>query len=130
MKKYIYILIGLLFIAGVVWLIVTPGNANKPDRLDTFAQCLKEKGAIFYGAFWCPHCQDQKAEFGRSVKYLPYIECSAPDGQSQLQICKDAGVTSYPTWQFASSTATTTDRVTGKMELTVIAEKTGCVLPQ
>ena len=23
------------------------------------AQCLKDKGVIFYGAFWCPHCKKQ-----------------------------------------------------------------------
>ena len=146
MKKYLYILIALLFVGGVVWLIVTPGNKGKPDKYDDFAKCIKNSGAIFYGAFWCPHCQDQKAEFGRSSQYLPYVECSTPDGQSQKQVCTDAGVQQYPTWKFASvasnvtatttdsliasSTASTTDMITGKVELTKLAERTGCVMPQ
>jgi glutaredoxin len=52
-----------------------------------------------YGAFWCPHCQDQKAMFGRSANRLPYIECS-PNGQGspQAEECRAAGVESYPTW--------------------------------
>lgn len=127
MKKYIYILIGLLFVAGVVWLIVTPGKTGAPGKYDQFAQCLKDKGAIFYGAFWCPHCQSQKAKFGNSAKFLPYVECSTPDGQGQTQVCKDAGITGYPTWQFNAST---TDRLNGEIELTTLAEKTSCVLPQ
>ncbi|HBD25097.1 MAG: hypothetical protein A2566_02320 [Candidatus Zambryskibacteria bacterium RIFOXYD1_FULL_40_13] len=127
MKKYIYILIGLLFFAGVVWLIMTPGRAGGSNKYDGFAQCLTERGAIFYGAFWCPHCQDQKAEFSRSVKYVPYVECSTPDGKSQLQVCKDAGIVTYPTWQFNAST---TDRILGKVEMSTLAEKTGCALPQ
>jgi thiol-disulfide isomerase/thioredoxin len=131
MKKYIYIFIGLLFIAGVVWLIVTPGRTGAPTsvpgKYDQFAQCLKDKGTIFYGAFWCPHCQAQKAEFGNSAKLLPYVECSTPDGQGQTQVCKDAGIVEYPTWQFNAST---TDRITGDVTLATLAEKTSCALPQ
>jgi len=123
MKKYLYSIIVLLIVAGVAWLIVTPGKAGKYDQ---FAQCLKDKGAIFYGAFWCPHCQVQKAMFGKSSKYLPYVECSTPDGQGQLQLCKDALVMTYPTWQFNGST---TDRLTGEIALTMLSLKTSCPLP-
>src|SRR3989338_5665230 len=41
-----------------------------PGKYDDFTKCLKDKGAIFYGAFWCPHCQKQKSLFGKSKKYL------------------------------------------------------------
>ena len=127
MKKYLYIFIGFLFLAGVVWLIITPG---KPGKYDKFAQCLKDEGVVFYGAFWCSHCQAQKARFGKSAKYLPYIECSNPDGQTQNKFCNDANITTYPTWQFrTATTATTTERVTGEMELVDLAQKTSCELP-
>lgn len=69
-----------------------------PGQHDKLAQCIKEQGAIFYGAFWCPHCQNTKALFGNSAKLLPYVECSTPDGKGQIQACKDAGIQSYPTW--------------------------------
>ena len=125
MKKYLYYLVGLLVLAGVVWLIVTPGKAGK---LDAFAKCIRDtKTTIFYGAFWCPHCQAEKARFGKSAEFLPYVECSTPDGQSQTKVCIDAGITTYPTWQFNSST---TDRHTGEMELVDLAAKTGCMLPK
>lgn len=69
-----------------------------PGQYDKLAQCIKKQEVIFYGAFWCPHCQRTRAEFGTSQQYLPYVECSNPDGQSQTQICIDKKITSYPTW--------------------------------
>lgn len=104
-------------LGGMVW------YSSMPGKLDAFAGCVKESGAAFYGAFWCPHCQAQKALFGKSAKLLPYVECSTPDGQGQLQVCKDAKVESYPTWQFADGT-----RKTGELSLADLAGFTGCSL--
>ncbi|PIR84133.1 hypothetical protein COU18_01030 [Candidatus Kaiserbacteria bacterium CG10_big_fil_rev_8_21_14_0_10_51_14] len=97
----------------------------QPGRLDTFTQCLKDNGAVFYGAFWCPHCQATKAMFGNSAKLLPYVECSTPDGQGQLQICKDKGVTNYPYWTFVGTTTV----LTGERTLQELSEMSGCPLP-
>lgn len=114
--------VGIILVgAFVAWLIMTPG---KPGQLDGFAQCITDSGAKFYGAFWCPHCQNQKALFGRSAKLLPYIECSTPDGREQLPVCRDANVTGYPLWEFKNG-----ERVPGEVPLEVLAEKTQCALP-
>ena len=52
----VIVIIALLGAIGyLIW------NAAGPGKLDVFARCLKEKQAVFYGAFWCPHCQNQKA---------------------------------------------------------------------
>lgn len=96
-----------------------------PGELDVFAKCLSEKGLKFYGAFWCNYCRNQKAMFGSSQKYLPYIECSTPDGKGQLQTCSQAGINSYPTWEFADGS-----RQKGEVPLKTLAEKTSCPLPQ
>lgn len=118
----IWSIVGIAIIAGIFFLI----QANsKPGKLDEFAQCLKDKGAVFYGAFWCPHCQNQKAMFGKSAKLLPYKECSAPDGKDQLAICKEKNITGYPTWEFADGS-----RESGEVSLQKLSEKTGCQLPQ
>lgn len=112
----------IAIVSGVYFLI----KANDgPGKLDIFAQCLKDKGAVFYGAFWCPHCQNQKAMFGKSVKLLPYVECSTPDGKSQLQICQNKKIEGYPTWEFADGS-----RESGEVPLEKLAQKTGCELPQ
>jgi len=99
-------------------------SASQPGALDEFAQCLVDEGATFFGAFWCPHCADQKKMFGNSVDLLPYKECSTPDGQGQTAECNDAGITGYPTWEFADG-----ERLNGVVELETLAEKTGCELP-
>src|SRR5258708_10657052 len=44
-------------------------------RLDAFAKCLTVKRAKMYGAYWCPHCEDQKEKCGSSFDYAPYVEC-------------------------------------------------------
>jgi hypothetical protein len=63
------------------------------------AEHLANAGAVFYGAEWCSHCQEQKRMFGASASRLPYIECS-PSGRNapQSPTCRRAGVMSYPTW--------------------------------
>lgn len=120
----------LAFWSAILALVVTAIGMSVivkagPGNLDSFAQCLKEKGAVFYGAFWCPHCRNTKQLFGSSQRLLPYVECSTPDGRNQLQVCKDKGIESYPTWEFSDGS-----RLTGEQSLDTLAEKTGCVLPE
>lgn len=100
--------------------------STKASKLDSFAQCLKDRGATFYGAFWCPHCQRTKAMFGSAAKLLPYVECSTADGKNQTQICKDKGIQTYPTWTFANSTTT----LTGERTLQELSDASSCPLPQ
>lgn len=114
----------VLFGAGIFFLS-GKGSSTVSNKLDSFAQCLKDKGIIFYGAFWCPHCQNTKAEFGSSAKLLPYVECSTPDGQGQLDVCKQKGIVSYPTWTFPDGS-----KLEGEVSLTDLAKKSSCSLPQ
>lgn len=118
--------IGLL-VLGVITTVMLRGDTTPsgPGKYDTFAQCLKDKGAIFYGAFWCPHCQAQKKLFGSSQKLLPYVECSTADAKGQTQACIDKKVVSYPTWEFADGL-----RLNGEIPLAQLAEKTSCELPE
>ncbi len=95
---------------------------------DTFAQCIKDSGAKFYGAFWCPHCREQKALFGKSAVNLPYVECSSVDGNSQLPVCKEQKIEKYPTWFFTSTTTATTTRIDTGLSLEQISEFTQCPL--
>lgn len=129
MEKNAKIFIGIVavLILGVVLTAVMRGGGSAssgPGIYDEFATCLKDKGAVFYGAFWCPHCQAQKKLFGSSQKLLPYVECSTPDGQSQTPACIEKGIASYPTWEFADGT-----KLNGEIPLATLAEKTSCVLP-
>ena len=124
--KIFFLIIGLL-VLGVISTVLLRSDSTPtgPGKYDAFATCLKDKGAIFYGAFWCPHCQAQKKLFGTSSNLLPYVECSTADGQSQTKICIDKKVVSYPTWEFVDGTI-----LSGEIPLSQLAEKTSCELPQ
>lgn len=98
MKKGVYIFWGGIIVLIVIGIASSFMVSSRPGRYDSLAQCIKSQGVIFYGAFWCPHCQATKKLFGNSAKYLPYVECSTPDGRNQTQICKDKKIKSYPTW--------------------------------
>lgn len=135
MKNNWILVAGAIIVVVFLFLIMKNAGTGKivdtgPGELDQFATCLKDSGAKFYGAFWCPHCQNQKALFGNSVKLLPYIECSTADGRSQLPVCKEANITSYPTWEFPQVPGTTSpNRLTGEIPLSQLSEKTNCTLP-
>lgn len=119
-RTLLYVFLGGLLLAGLFlsWYLVQPG------KFDVFAKCLGDKEAIFYGAFWCPHCQEQKAMFGKSKNLLPYVECSTPDKKGQLPECVEREIKNYPTWEFSDET-----RETGVLTLQELAEKTSCPLP-
>ena len=124
--KIFFLVIGLLILGTITAVIFRNDETSVSSTLyDEFAVCLKDKGAVFYGAFWCSHCQTQKKLFGSSQKLLPYIECSTLDGQSQTKICIDENISSYPTWEFVDGT-----RLTGEVSLETLAERTSCVLPE
>lgn len=113
----------IIFIVAIILLVVGIGflsnKSQGPGKFDEFAQALKSSGAEFYGAFWCPHCQEQKKSFGTSKKYLPYIECSNPD-QSVVSICTEKKVESYPTWMFKDGIS-----ITSKDNPTICQPKPG-----
>ncbi len=119
--------VGLIFVLLVIGsLYFWYKDSKAPGQYDEFAKCLGDKGLKFYGAFWCPHCQKEKALFGKSKQYLPYVECSTADGNGQTQICKDKGVTGYPTWEYMKNGTTTME--SGEKTLQDLADMTSCVL--
>jgi hypothetical protein len=97
---------------------------NHVGRLDAFAQCLTAKQAKMYGAYWCPHCSEQKEMFDSSFAYAPYVECGIKGSHALEPICTQKAIQRFPTWIFADGT-----RVEGKQELDFLSEKTGCALP-
>lgn len=85
--------------------------------LDSFAQCLTEKGATMYGSRFCSHCSDQKDMFGDSFQYIDYVECS-----EDKQACAEAGIRAYPSWVIDG------DVVVGKQPLHKLAGLSMCSL--
>ncbi len=92
-------------------------------KYDDFAKCLTEKGVVMYGAYWCPHCQNQKEMFGSSWQYVAYVECSLPNRAGQTEICNEKGIQGYPTWDIKGGFHS------GELSFEKLAELTGCILP-
>ena len=58
---------------------------------------LRQKGFLFYGAWWCPACFRQKSLFGEQAgQRLPYVECDRNDAGRER--CQAAEIRAYPTW--------------------------------
>ncbi len=93
-------------------------------KYDTFAQCLTDKGIKMYGAYWCSHCKAEKDMFGDSFSKVTYVECADQGSSAIRQVCKDAGVESFPTWIFPDNS-----RLVGTTTLEDLAAKAGCTLP-
>lgn len=77
------------------------GSAPGPEDpwIRGLAEHLSKTNAQFYGASWCPHCQDQKKLFGNSSNRVPYVECSPGGPQGPVAAaCKEKNISSYPTW--------------------------------
>ncbi len=126
MNKPLRIILGVLILALIVLagmgVFKSKGTKAAEAEIVAFAECLKDQGAVFYGAFWCPHCQNQHRLFGKKgSEALPYVECSTPDGQGQTEACKEAGIESYPTWRFADGS-----EVGGTQSIQDLSAKTSC----
>ena len=122
---------GLLRKIGIALLIVAGfagahylGQRKRTFRLNAFAQCLSAKQAKMYGAYWCPHCAEQKDMLGASFQYVPYVECGVRGSREESEACIQVGVKHFPTWQFANG-----ELREGTLSLQTLSEKTGCGLP-
>jgi len=76
-------------------------------------------GAVMYGAYWCPHCCEQKALFGPAASLLPYVECDPRDAHSQYERCRVRGIRAFPTWEFHGQL------VEGALSLEELARRSG-----
>jgi len=100
-------------------------SSRKISTLDNFAKCLTSKGLKMYGAWWCPHCAEQKESFGYAFQYVNYTECGI-EGQTHSvnEQCKKEGIKNFPTWQFSDGS-----RHEGVLTVSDLADKSGCKLP-
>jgi uncharacterized membrane protein len=93
------------------------------------AKHLKAIGAKEYGAFWCPHCHDQKQLFGKEATELlktegVYTECDPSGVNPNPKACSDAGIKGFPTWIVKGQT------VSGTQTLEKLAESSGYTGPK
>lgn len=81
--------------AAFIYAVPAGGGSGFEGAL---ARHLREKGAVMYGAYWCPRCTEQKALFGDAARDVPYVECAADGVNGRPDLCEKAGVKAFPTW--------------------------------
>jgi hypothetical protein len=113
-----------LLIALALALGGAPGGVARADGVVDLARCIRESGAVFYGAHWCPYCRKQKQRFGNAAHLLPYVECYDPGTRNQRAVCAEQNVRSYPTWVFWDGTVRS-----GNLSLGALAHHTDCEAP-
>lgn len=137
-KKNIFIIIGILIIIlGGGYYLITQNNSqttsnnsqttspsSQINSYDEFAQCLTQKGVKMYGAYWCPHCNNQKEMFGSSWQYIDYVKCALRNSRGQTPSCREAGIRAYPTWVFPDGR-----KIEGELSFKELSEYSGCQLP-
>jgi hypothetical protein len=117
----------VLLYGGIVILLAAAyyaGWYHKNHKYDVFAQCLATKQVKMYGLYWCPHCLEQKAMFGQSFHYVPYVECAIKGSSDLAPECKVAGAKLFPSWQFGMDPPKE-----GVLSMEALSDKTGCSLP-
>ena len=83
-----------------------------PGPFDDFAKCLKENGAVMYGADFCQYTKGQRAMFGKSMKHINYQEFT--EGED---------ITVTPTWIIKG------ERIENAQSFEALAKLTGCKAP-
>lgn len=87
----------------------------------SLAKCLTDKGVIMYGAYWCPHCANQKELFGSDFQFIKYQECDPSGENGNPEICENAGVEAYPTWIDSQG-----NKLSGTQPLETLANWSNC----
>ncbi len=95
---------GLVAVATVgLSFAVFSATAPASPYQEALARHLRDTGARFYGADWCPACREQKALFGNAAGELPYVECDPGRVGARPDLCAQAGVRVFPTWVIRGS---------------------------
>lgn len=98
------------------WKITTQSEADEI----ALAKHITAIGGKMYGAFWCPHCFEQKQLFGeQAFKEIDYVECDAAGKNPQVDACRAADIKSFPTWKVKDKT------LAGTQLLDKLAQETG-----
>ena len=107
------IVVAMLVFVGTLGVYANVNNPSTASKVGDYAmttssgadeialvQHLQRTGAKMYGAFTCPHCQNQKQLFGKqAASQLNYIECHPEGKNARLDLCQAANIQGFPTWE-------------------------------
>jgi hypothetical protein len=106
-------------------LVAWPSAARAPGY-GTFADCIRDSGAVLYEATWCPVCRQQRSLFRGYANRLKTFKCDVAGSRKQTKAtCNRLGIDSYPTWIFGDGSTRS-----GLLSAKDLATSTGCSPPE
>ncbi|GAB5360211.1 hypothetical protein AAMO2058_000608200 [Amorphochlora amoebiformis] len=99
-----------VLVLGSIHLPVQADEAKKPPEVESSSSAealqlgreLRELGAVFFGAYWCSHCANQKRALGKEAfQMIRYVECAKDGFNSNRKLCNEKDISGYPTWEIA-----------------------------
>ena len=129
MKKEVFVICLLTAIALISGCTSQKEEKASPSSatLDSFAQCLTEKGVKMYGSYICSACLATKKAFGSSFGYIEEIECHPRGPNPQTDLCLKRDIKKTPTWILEKDGAEI-KRLEGYQIPEGLAEFSGCKL--
>lgn len=117
-----------IIIAGVLAVGVTffaqSGNVVQADY-SGLAECLNNRGMVYYKSVRCSNCQRQEKLFGQAYTLLNSVECH-PDGPGgNPELCLEKGIDKTPTFLIEEN-GQEIDRLEGLTPIDKLAEFAGC----
>ena len=115
-KNLLVYTLGIAIFIIALFLLFRQNETPASPNIEKLALCLKEKNVTMYGAYWCPHCQNQKKLFGSAFKDVPYVECTEDTTK-----CREMNIQNYPTWILEDG-----KRLVGEIPLDTLAKESSC----
>lgn len=107
--------------SGDTFYVPSRSRRSSSDQAVELARYLQRSGAVMYGAYWCPHCRNQKEIFGKDAwPYVKYVECASQGYGADSAMCLKQGVDGYPEWKFGNG-----KKGSGELTLDRIAKLSG-----
>lgn len=128
----VVVLVGTLGIYNSGTTAAAPDGQTGPPTMNlsgsaemALAEHLTQQGARMFGAYWCPHCHEQKELFGRQAfAKINYVECDPEGANSQTDLCRSIPeVQGYPSWEINGQ------YYAGRLSLERLAEISGYTGP-
>src|SRR3989338_3129999 len=130
MKKefLIALLVFIIVLSSCTSQTTEQSSQTSSANLDSFAQCLKEKGVKMYGSYICSACLAQIKMFGGhegSFKYIDYVECHPRGPNPQTDLCLKRDIKKTPTW-ILEKDGVEINRLEGYQTFELLGEFSGC----
>lgn len=114
-----------LVAAATLLLLAWPSSARAAGY-GTFADCIRNSGAVMYEATWCPVCRQQREVFRGYANRLKTFKCDVAGNRKQTKAtCNRLGIDSYPTWILGDGSMRS-----GLHSAKDLAARTGCPMPE